>query len=164
MVPNLRSLQNNFVRIQNVDFQIKDQVKFSVSSTLHAKMAMPDLLQCTHEIFILSKMWKTPAFFWLKMCWSSPLFLISKKCASHFCREPANNNSLKKQTHNYLIHTWTDNAFKGSIVNRALTSLHWRSLEVTLTVPLIWKVSAYLERLLYGIKYLSDVVLGLLPV
>ena len=32
-------------------------------------------------------------------------------------------NSLKKQKHGYLIHTWSDKAFKGIVVNRALPSL-----------------------------------------
>ena len=34
----------------------------------------------------------------------------SKKCASHFCREPANVNrqSIKKPKHANLIHTWSD--------------------------------------------------------
>ena len=27
-------------------------------------------------------------------------------------------NSLKKQKHEYLIHTWSDKAFKGTVVNQ----------------------------------------------
>ena len=33
-------------------------------------------------------------------------------------------NSLKKQKHRYLIHTLSDKAFKGTVVNRTLRSLH----------------------------------------
>ena len=33
-------------------------------------------------------------------------------------------NSLKKEKQRYLIHTWSDKAFKGTAVNRALPSFH----------------------------------------
>ena len=42
--------------------------------------------------------------------------------------------SLKKQNHWYLIRTWSDKAFKGTVVNRALTSLHGGLLEIMLTI------------------------------
>ena len=35
----------------------------------------------------------------------------------------------------YLTHNWAERAFKGTVVNRALASLHGGSLEITLTVP-----------------------------
>ena len=44
--------------------------------------------------------------------------------------------SLKKQKHGYLVHTWSDKAFMGTVVNRTLSSLHGVSLEITLTVSL----------------------------
>ena len=44
--------------------------------------------------------------------------------------------SLKKQKHGYLIHRGPDKAFKGTVVNRAYTSLHGGSHEITFTVPL----------------------------
>ena len=44
--------------------------------------------------------------------------------------------SLKKQKHWYIIYTWADKAFKGTVVNWVLPSLHRGSLETTLTVPL----------------------------
>ena len=80
----------------------------------------------------------------------SPLLHISKKCASHFGRDPVNEkinslrklkhgtltensqmkiNSLRKLKHGYLIHTWLDNAFQGTVVHQAvMPSLHadWR--------------------------------------
>ena len=40
----------------------------------------------------------------------------------------------KKQA--YLLHTWSDKAFKCTVVNRTLSSLPGGSLEITLTVPL----------------------------
>ena len=45
-------------------------------------------------------------------------------------------NSLEKQKHGYLIHVWSDKAFKGTVVNRTLPSLYGGSLEITLTAPL----------------------------
>ena len=45
-------------------------------------------------------------------------------------------NSLKEQKHGDLINTWSDRAFKGTVVNPALPSLHGGLLEITLTVPL----------------------------
>ena len=40
-------------------------------------------------------------------------------------------NSLKKQKHGYLIHTWLEKAFKGTVVNGALVG----SLEITFKSP-----------------------------
>ena len=45
-------------------------------------------------------------------------------------------HSFKKRKYGYVIHTWSDKAFKGTVVNQALTSLHTGSLEITFTVPL----------------------------
>ena len=45
------------------------------------------------------------------------------------------NNSLKKQKHWYLIHTWTATAFKRTVVNfQTLPSLHEGSVNITLMV------------------------------
>ena len=44
-------------------------------------------------------------------------------------------NSLKKQKHLDLFHTWSNKGLKGSFVNPTLPSLHGGSLEITLTVP-----------------------------
>ena len=79
--------------------------------TLHAKIAMPDLQRFTLETLIRSETWKIPLFSWLEKClflWISQLFLISKKCASHFCREIANDNKQFKErktriSNSYLI-------------------------------------------------------------
>ena len=50
------------------------------------------------------------------------------------------NFSLPSKTFlRYLIYTWSDNYLKNNaIVNRALLSLHDRSLKITHTVPLKW--------------------------
>ena len=55
-----------------------------------------------------------------------------------FSIETANKKiSLKKQKHFYLIYTWSEKAFKGSVVYQTLLSFHGGSLETMLTVPLI---------------------------
>ena len=38
------------------------------------------------------------------------------------------------QNYCYLIHTWADKAFKGTVVNWVLSFLHWGSIEITRTV------------------------------
>ena len=63
----------------------------------------------------------------------STLLLINKECASHFCREIANE---KEQKHWYLIHTWLEKPFKCTVIIQALPTLHGGSLKITLTVPL----------------------------
>ena len=50
-------------------------------------------------------------------------------------------NSLKKQKHGYLMHTWSDKAYKGTIVNQALSYFHGGSLEITLSVLKALKIS-----------------------
>ena len=47
-----------------------------------------------------------------------------------------NKNSFQNYKHWYLIHTWSDKAFKSTVVNRALPSFHGGSLEKTFTVTL----------------------------
>ena len=47
-------------------------------------------------------------------------------------------NSLNKQKHGYLIQTWWDKSFKGTVVvNWTFSSLHGGSFESTPTIP--WK-------------------------
>ena len=43
-------------------------------------------------------------------------------------------NSFSINQHWYLKHTWSDKAFKGTVVNRALPSLYGGSVEIALTV------------------------------
>ena len=45
-------------------------------------------------------------------------------------------NSLKKQKYLCIIHTLSEKAFKGTVVNQTLPSLHEGSLAILLTVPL----------------------------
>ena len=68
------------------------------------------------------------------------VFFICKEWASPFRRESENEKKKKLIKPKHLIHTWSDKAFKSSVVNLALSSLHKRSLEITFTVPLIPRV------------------------
>ena len=66
---------------------------------------------------------------------NSDNFFITNKCASPFCIETAKEKkSLKKQKHGYLIQNLTDKAFKGTVVNRALTFMHKGLFESTPSV------------------------------
>ena len=81
--------------------------------------------------------------FWFEKClflwFHHELFLKGKKCASHFAKKPQLkiNCFKKKQKLAYSTHTWSDKALKGTILNRALISLPGRSIEITVTVPLM---------------------------
>ncbi len=44
--------------------------------------------------------------------------------------------NFKKQKHGFIIYVLYDKAFQGIVVNRALSSLHGKSHEITLSVPL----------------------------
>ena len=50
---------------------------------------------------------------------------IDNNLANHFPRETENEKKQFKETkHGYLIHIYSDHAFKGTVLNRALSSLH----------------------------------------
>ena len=72
------------------------------------------------------------SFSWLKVFNSDNFFyffLLSRNAQVTFCRETLNDQKqFKGKKHGYLIHTWLDKAFKGSLVNRALPSLHGGSI------------------------------------
>ena len=63
---------------------------------------------------------------------------LSNKCAINFFRESTHENKQFKETKNMDIKFILDKkkASEGSVVNRALSSLHGGSHEITLTVPL----------------------------
>ena len=44
--------------------------------------------------------------------------------------------SFQKDKQWYIIHTWTDKGFKGTVVNQTLSSFHEGPLEIRLTVTL----------------------------
>jgi len=64
----------------------------------------------------------------------SPLLPKRKKCAT--TRKLANENKQFKGTKAWIynLYFWTDKAVMGTVVNRALSSLHGGSLEIMLTV------------------------------
>ena len=57
-------------------------------------------------------------------------------------------NSLDKQKHGYLINTWSDKDFKGTVVNQALLYLREWSLKITLTVP-VTSILKYLNSMIF---------------
>ena len=100
--------------------------KLSVQSKLGAQWSAQLGYSNIHRLFvqcpiyngtglIWSKMWKKLSFFWVEKClfyWVSTLL--------HFRWEPENESKqFKKQKHWYLIHTWSDKGFKGTVVNWA---------------------------------------------
>ena len=99
--------------------------------TLYTKMTINSqryplnlyLINNVEDILLYFRVWK---------CSSN---LIISKCfhlASHFYRETTTeiNQFSKLYTLIYIIHTWSDKAFKDTVVNRALSSLQF--LENTL--------------------------------
>ena len=83
-------------------------------------------------------MWKIPSFFPTRNVFISVSFSVASE--RNLQVTSAENpqikiNSLKKKKRWYLIHTWSDIAFKGITGNQTLPSLLERSLEITLTVP-----------------------------
>jgi len=103
--------------------------------TLHAKMVMSDL-QLYIEILIWSIRKILVVFMSVYVVNNSSLLLKNNGMRKLiYAKKPQMKiYSLKKQNHWYLIRTWSDKAFKGTVVNRALTSLHGGLLEIMLTI------------------------------
>ena len=111
--------------------------------TLHAKMAMNDLqrLHPSHCNFNLIKKCGFHCGRYRRFSESencliliiSLLLLKKEKCASHFCKEPANKNKQFKITKT-RISSFSDEVFKVTVINRALSYLNGGSLVITLTV------------------------------
>ena len=95
--------------------------------TLHAKIAMPDLqrylklIKSVEYIFV---------FLTQKVFYSGSFSIASFK---EEVRMSLSQKNLKwKLSDWYLIHTWSDNDLKGTIVNRAFTSFHGGLLEISI--------------------------------
>ena len=74
---------------------------------------------------------------WQYPIYNSTLETLIRLKMCHYCKETAYEIKIfkKKQKHWYLIHTWSDKAFKGTVLNRTLPSLHGGSLEIMFTFP-----------------------------
>ena len=75
--------------------------------------------------------------------------------------------SLNKQL-TYLIHIWSDKTVKGTL-NRASSSLHGGSLEIRLTVPLIWLFQGWFHghgvySTIDGMKYEGNFIVYVIQV
>ena len=95
----------------------------------------PDLQQYLCNLYLIHNVEAIVVFLSLKKCFDSNIFLLCK-CGSHFCKETTDKNyqfSIYKYWN--LIYTWSDKAFKGTVVNQARPALHGESRGITLTVP-----------------------------
>ena len=96
---------------------------------------MPDLQRYPWNLNLIESVEDNVVF--LKSVYFCEFLDLNKKCASHFCWETANENKhFKKHKNRNLIHTWSDKAFKDTVLNRVFPSVHGGSLRITLTVPL----------------------------
>ena len=90
----------------------------------------------------------------MQVRWSDNFSIVSYKVRNAkvtFAEKPQIRiNSLKKQEHGYQIHTWSDKAFKGTVVNRVLPSSIGESLEIMRTVPLTRYKNSQLRQ--YALK------------
>ena len=64
-------------------------------------------------------------------------------------------NSFWKQNYVVPIYAWSDNLFKGTVVNLALPSLHGESLEIMLTVPLPFLLLLFCSSEMTRSKYVE---------
>ena len=65
------------------------------------------------------------------------MFFCSKIAQVTFVETPQlKKNSIHYYKHLYLIQTWSDKAFKGTVVNRVLPSLHEGPFEIEITVTI----------------------------
>ena len=109
---------------------------FKWPSNLNAKMAMPDLQLYPWNIYQIINEEDIVVFLIWKVIISVSFSITSYK--QEVRNTLSQRNCKWKQTfknknkkHWYLINTWSDKDFKGTVVNRALSSLHWGSLEIT---------------------------------
>ena len=103
----------------------------SKTSTLNSTKSI-SFMQCPIcngilEDLIWPKIWKIPPVFCIRSCKQALRKLLSQR---------NENKQFKQKKHWYLIHAWSDKAFKDTVVNRALWSLQGGFFEITLTVPL----------------------------
>ena len=127
-----RHILNHFTLIQ-----LKGTVTVISNMTLYAKMAMSDLQRYPWNLNLIKNM-KDNGVFLTRKVFIYVMFSIAshnrEMCDSFLQRiHKWKKNSLFKQKHRYLIHTWSD---KATLVNRALPSFYRGSLEITLTIPL----------------------------
>ena len=68
---------------------------------------------------------------------------------------------LNLEKRQYLPHYWSDKGLKGTLVTRAVSTCHGGSLEITLTVPLIYFASTFLHEEIK--KYKMETYLNVWP-
>ena len=130
VVSQIKSIPNFLAKNDDRDFRVKRTVSV-ISSAPPCKDDNAQFTTVPFKTLFWKKCWRYRCFHQI----FPPLLSVRKKCASHFLRETAIENKQKPK-HGYLIHTWSDKAFKGTVVNQALPSWHGGSLKIPLTVPL----------------------------
>jgi len=104
---------------------------FGHVSTSFGMMALPYLQRYPWNL-TLKKCGKYPRFSESKSVYFSDFlhwFLLTRNPQVTFAeKQQMKMNSLRKQKHDYLFHSWLDNEFKGTVINRTLSYLHfaWR--------------------------------------
>ena len=63
--------------------------------------------------------------------------ILCLSCLLEALEKTSKLNTLRVRKRRYLPHFWLDNSFKGTVVNRAFSSLHGGLLIFTHTVPLM---------------------------
>ena len=120
----------NFFSLKNL--RVFDEI------SIHLKRDMTDLQWYPWNLYLIHNVENIVVFLDLKVFISdnSYMFSCGRNARNFFCRETAQLKiiSFWNYKHGYLIHTWSDKDFKGSVVNRALPSLHGGSLEIMLTI------------------------------
>ena len=100
-----------------------------IKGTLQAKIEMPDLQEFTWNIYLIKNGEDNVVFFWLRKVFKSVNFsIVSYKHEMHqvtFAEKP----QIK------INSSYSVKALKGTVVNRALPSLHGGSLKIAFTIP-----------------------------
>ena len=88
------------------------------------------------NLYLINNVEETVVFFWLEKFLISSSFTNAsyqqemwKLLSKSLMQRSRKKNILKKQKPWFQIHTWSDKSFHGTVVNRALKSLHGGSLE-----------------------------------
>ena len=100
--------------------------------------AMPNLQRYPWNLNLTKNLEDSVRFFCARNVFISASFSIGscKQALRKLHSQRNENKQFKQKKHWYLIHAWSDKAFKATVVNRALSSLQGGFFEITLTVPL----------------------------
>ena len=107
--------------------------------TFHAKMTMPDSQRYPWNLYLINSVEEFVVF---SICFPAVEMRLSLLETTHI-------EIIRFQNHNqwYLIQTWSDKAFKSTVVNRTLPSLHGESLKIAIKcLTSCWIVQGWANR------------------